>query len=213
MWPTTSRNHYLGAVLQKNQFDTFYHEHPRTYSYTSFAFIADSLGMHIAKVEFPQRYGGNIRVFLAATKVGKGHDRWDELHGHEQSFGPDLKRLSLRIEKWHTKKLSEIQAEVGRYGKLAAKAFPGRAAILIKMLGLDERLISAVYEKPASGKIGHYVPGTHIPIRSDDDFTAGDGPLLNFAWHISDEINSYLRERGYTGRIIDIISQEDFLEA
>ena len=30
-------NHYLGAVLAKNQFDTFYHEHPRTYSLTSFA--------------------------------------------------------------------------------------------------------------------------------------------------------------------------------
>lgn len=203
-------NHYLGAVLQKNQFDTFYHEHPRTYSYTSFAFIADALGMHIAKVEFPQRYGGNIRVFLTCAKEGEGHDRWNELYGNEQSFGPGLEHLSVSIDRWHSKKLSEIQAEVDRYGKLAAKAFPGRAAILIKMLGFDERLISAVYEKPASGKIGHYVPGTRIPIRSDDDFIASDGPLLNLAWHISDEINSYLRERGYTGRIIDIISQEDF---
>jgi hypothetical protein len=24
-------NHYLGEVIKKNQFDTFYHEHPRTY--------------------------------------------------------------------------------------------------------------------------------------------------------------------------------------
>ncbi|MEK6882641.1 MAG: methyltransferase domain-containing protein, partial [Nanoarchaeota archaeon] len=34
-------NHYLGAVIEKNQFDTFYHEHPRTYSLTSFAHIAE----------------------------------------------------------------------------------------------------------------------------------------------------------------------------
>ena len=27
-------NHYLGAVLERNQFDTFYHERPRTYSCT-----------------------------------------------------------------------------------------------------------------------------------------------------------------------------------
>ena len=33
-------NHYLGAVLSGNQFDTFYHEHPRTYSFTSFKFMA-----------------------------------------------------------------------------------------------------------------------------------------------------------------------------
>ena len=33
-------NHYLGSILKKNQFDTFYHEHPRTYSLKSFSFIA-----------------------------------------------------------------------------------------------------------------------------------------------------------------------------
>ena len=26
----------MGVVIKKNQFDTFYHEHPRTYSATSF---------------------------------------------------------------------------------------------------------------------------------------------------------------------------------
>ena len=62
-------NHYLGAVLAKNQFDTFYHEHPRTYSLTSFVHIASSLGRAVAAVEFPSRYGGNIRVTIG--KAGK----------------------------------------------------------------------------------------------------------------------------------------------
>ena len=57
-------NHYLGAVLAKNQFDTFYHEHPRTYGLTSFVHIASSLGRAVAGVEFPSRYGGNIRVTI-----------------------------------------------------------------------------------------------------------------------------------------------------
>src|SRR5258708_31358571 len=35
-------NHYLGTVLDGYQFDTFYHEHPRTYSYHSFMYIAKS---------------------------------------------------------------------------------------------------------------------------------------------------------------------------
>ncbi|TAK75543.1 MAG: methyltransferase domain-containing protein, partial [Gammaproteobacteria bacterium] len=57
-------NHYLGAILHHNQFDTFYHEHPRTYSYTSFIYISKSLDKRINHVEFPSRYGGNIRIFL-----------------------------------------------------------------------------------------------------------------------------------------------------
>ena len=58
-------NHYLGEVIKKNQFDTFYHEHPRTYSLNSFYFISKLLNMNIVKYEFVKRYNGNIRVFLA----------------------------------------------------------------------------------------------------------------------------------------------------
>jgi hypothetical protein len=202
-------NHYFGAILKKNQFDTFYHEHPRTYSYTSFTFIADQLGMRIAKAEFPQRYGGNIRVFMTVAAEAK-RDQWDDLRAQEQQYGIQLQNLAENIERWKEKKRNQLQREFEAHGKLAAKAFPGRAAIPIKMLGLDERMISAVYEKPGSGKIGHYVPGTRIPILSDDEFAPGAGPLLNLAWHISGEIRTYMQERGYTGRVLDIISSEDF---
>ena len=203
-------NHYLGSILEKDQFDTFYHEHPRTYSYTSFSFIADTLGMRISKVEFPHRYGGNIRVFMSYSVEAAAHDRWEELHNKEAAFGKGLVALDSRIDRWRPMKFAEIQGEIKRYGKLSAKAFPGRAAILVKMLGLNETHIAAVYEKPGSGKIGHYVPGTRIPIKSDDEFVAGEGPILNLAWHISDEIKSYMSAKGYNGRVIDIISPGDF---
>ena len=64
-------NHYLGAILNKNQFDTFYHEHPRTYSLRSFEFIAKKLGRSVSKVEFLSRYGGNIRVTIDKNQAVK----------------------------------------------------------------------------------------------------------------------------------------------
>ena len=203
-------NHYLGAVIGRKQFDTFYHEHPRTYSYTSFAVIAEALGRRIAKAEFPSRYGGNIRVMLR-TGSG-GHDRWDELHGEERAFGDELEKLGRDIETWKERKRQQLEAAVAVHGKLPAKAFPGRSAIPVKLLGLDENTISAIYEKPASGKIGHYVPGTRIPILSDDAFDAAstEGPMVNMAWHIAPEIETYMRGRGYRGELIDIISANDF---
>jgi SAM-dependent methyltransferase len=205
-------NHYFGAVLEKRQFDTFYHEHPRTYSYTSFAHIADSLGMKIKKVEFPKRYGGNIRVFMANSATGT-HDRFEEMSQAEKTFGSRLMRLGEEIETWKQNKRAVLSREVARHGKLVAKAFPGRSAISVKLLGLDESMISAVYEKPASGKIGHYVPGTRIPIKSDAEMPKDADPILNLAWHISAEIGTYLKAQGYNGRIIDILSEEDFSSA
>ncbi|MBX9772281.1 MAG: methyltransferase domain-containing protein [Candidatus Obscuribacterales bacterium] len=204
-------NHYLGSVLDRHQFDTFYHEHPRTYSYTSFAYIADSLGIKIRKVEFPQRYGGNIRVFMGKTNDSQ-HHRQAELNAIEAKFGQQLSDLAQEIKIWQTKKQSVIAGEVNRKGSLLAKAFPGRAAIPIKLLGLDEDKLSAVYEKPQSAKIGHYIPGTRIPILSDDAFPPNPGPILNLAWHIAPEIETYMRQRGYQGEIIDIIESKDFQE-
>lgn len=205
-------NHYLGAVIERMQFDTFYHEHPRTYSYTSFARIADSLGRRIARAEFPSRYGGNIRVILRRGEPGAEHDGWATIHAREKGFGDALAAMGSQVATWRERKLAALRDAVRRHGPLPAKAFPGRSAIPAKLLGLDETMISAVYEKPASGKIGHYVPGTRIPIRSDDEFDAraAKGPVVNMAWHIAGEIGTYMRGRGYEGELIDIIAPDDF---
>ena len=209
-------NHYLGSVLEGNQFDTFYHEHPRTYSYTSFIHIARSLGITLLKVEFPERYGGNIRVYLGLTGSAYSGNAvlQRDLTVKEGRFLEMFVLLQKNIDHWRETKKHFIQEQVRLYGKLRAKAFPGRAAILVKLLGLNDELIAAVYEKPGSLKIGHYVPGTRIPIRSDDElFSLPDKnlPLLNLAWHIHHEIRDYVNEHGYTGEIFDILDIEDFM--
>ena len=209
-------NHYLGAVLERHQFDTFYHEHPRTYSLTSFVKIAASLGVALSGVEFPARYGGNIRVFMNAPGGEEDARKVEEVMRREKAYGAGLARMQGDVARWKEAMGRRLFALVAKHGKVPAKAFPGRAAILVKLLGLDERSISAVYEKPGSMKIGHYLPGTRIPIRSDDEFAAvrDQSPvLLNLAWHISGEIEGYLRKAGYRGEIVDILDPRDVAAA
>lgn len=206
-------NHYLGAVLTGNQFDTFYHEHPRSYSYTSFVHMARSLGRQLLHVEFPSRYGGNIRVFAGPEQAGSPSFDREAAEQREAQFLQQFHSMRQNVEKWRARKSKVLQDAVSRHGKLRAKAFPGRAAILVKLLGLTEDTILAVHEKPGSLKIGHYLPGTRIPIVSDDElFAVADrnAPLLNLAWHISTEIRGYLTSNGYSGDVIDILSAEDF---
>jgi SAM-dependent methyltransferase len=205
-------NHYLGAVIGRVQFDTFYHEHPRTYSCTSFTRIAASMGVSIQAVEFPSRYGGNIRIFMGASSAA------DELAAGvemvlraEESLLSGMLAMGERVELWRRNMGQRIAGAVAEHGPIVAKAFPGRAAILVKLLGLGTSQISAVHEKPGSMKIGHFVPGTRIPIVSDDDFgelSSVNGPLINFAWHIASEIHGYLRAKGYSGEIIDILDPD-----
>ncbi len=193
-------NHYLGAVFNGGQFDTFYHEHPRTYSFRSFEFIAQSLQVNVLDAEFVSRYGGNIRVYLG---VGDKN----QLDIDESHFSSAFIKMSTDMLKWITETKVMINDHVSKHGLMRAKAFPGRAAILIKLLGLNENHISAVYEIKGSIKVGHYVPGTRIPILPEVELYAKKDlkkPILNLAWHLPSEVRANLLVNGYTGHVIDI---------
>lgn len=203
-------NHYLGAVLDKNQFDTFYHEHPRTYSLNSFIHIAQTLGRAVNDVQFPNRYGGNIRVLIGKKDIASKEStkRINATLEREAKFYDEFAKMRSFIDIWKHEKWTEIQELVKTHGKLLAKAFPGRAAILVAMLGLTDNEIEAVYEKQGSLKIGHYVPGTRITIRSDEElFTRLNKAevILNLAWHIPNEIEFYLRTKHFDGKLVHIV--------
>lgn len=194
-------NHYLGAVLEKDQFDTFYHEHPRTYSQTSFEYIAKRLGLNLVNAQFVSRYGGNIRVFLKKGKSIKSASI------KERNFIKKFSIMDDNVNKWINRTKKIIDAHVKINGKIRAKAFPGRAAILIKLLGLTESQISSVYEIKGSKKVGHYIPGTRIPIHPEKKLYSEkdqNQPILNLAWHIPAEVKENLEKNGYTGKIINI---------
>lgn len=207
-------NHYLGEVLKKNQFDTFYHEHPRTYSLNSFLIISKLLKMNILDYNFVKRYNGNIRVFIGKTDKTNKQSKIQKDLKREKEFLKKINSFQRKINLWKVKKKNYINKLVKKYGNLPAKAFPGRASIIINLLKLNNNHISAVYEKNKSLKVNKFVPGTNIKILKEKYFTSKDRKkniLLNLAWHINSEIKQYVKHKlKYNGKIIDIISKKDF---
>ena len=204
-------NHYLGSILEKNQFDTFYHEHPRTYSLKSFEYISNKLDGEIIQTTFPKRYGGNIRVIIAKKGFSNNiisSNSLKSIKEEEEHFIQKFKSLNNFYNSWKISKHKEILDLVKKHGPIPAKAFPGRAAILIELLNLSKNEIQCVYEKPGSKKIGHYVPGTNIPIISSKElFSLQKKPkvILNLAWHIPDEIKAFLKKNSVDSEVINII--------
>lgn len=195
-------NHYLGSVLKRFQFDTFYHEHPRTYSYRSFEYIAKKLDMNICHVDFPPRYNGNIRVALSKTSLASPPQV------DETGFMEAFPKLVSHIVEVKTRTIAQLEELAAAHGPLPAKAFPGRASVILNYYGVDEALIAAAYERSGSPKVGCYIPGTRIPILDEREFFAKpDAPIIvNLAWHIRDEIHRYMRKNGYAGNILEIFS-------
>jgi hypothetical protein len=202
-------NHYLGSILKKKQFDTFYQEHPRTYSLNSFVYIAKLLNLNLSKVKFPKRYGGNIRVCYSMLKKAN----INKILGKEKKFIHAFNNINSVVKKWVTIKKKEIKNIKKKY-KIVGKAFPGRASILINLLKLNKEDISCIYERENSKKIGFKVPGTNIPIVSDKNLykikDKNNILIINFAWHIKDEIKKYLKTRGIKNKLFNIIESKDF---
>lgn len=190
-------NHYLGSILETNQIDTFYHEHPRTYSAKSFDVIATSLGLNLNLVEFPSRYGGNIRVRMSKMENVELKVELPD----ETDFAAKFQKLQSIYDEWRIESKATIEKLLLR-GPLLGKSLPGRAVMLISALGLTSAEIPFVLEQPHSPKVGFYVPGTDIQIVSDDQLEVlGQPNLILWAWHISDEVIPYILELGYKGSI------------
>ena len=208
-------NHYLGEVIKKTQFDTFYHEHPRTYSLKSFVNISKKINISLIDFKFVKRYNGNIRVYLKGSgKLYKSQKKIIESLRLEKLKINKIKTFQKKVNKWKLNKKRQIENINKKFGPLPAKAFPGRASISINLLRLNSNHISNVYEKNSSLKANKFIPGTDIKILKEKHFNVkkyNNGILINLAWHISNEIKNYLRRKmNFKGKIINIISNSDF---
>ena len=192
-------NHYLGSILKNHQFDTFYLEHPRTYSLNSFIYISNLLGRNISNFNFPGRDGGNIRIYISKEITSKKLDE-------DIDFIGLFKELNIDLTEWKEKKRLQLEKIFRIHGPLPAKAFPGRATILIKLLNLSVNEISAVYEIKGSIKTQKYVPGTRIPILPEAELykMKEQKPIINLAWHIPQKVRKNLAKNNYLAEVIDI---------
>ena len=80
---------------------------------------------------------------------------------------------------------------------------PSRASTMINYLGLDQDIINCVLEIDGSYKIGHYIPGTKIPILNEEILKKSKPDfLMLFSWHIKKELKNNLRKKGFKGKFI-----------
>ena len=166
----------------------------------SFAVIANKLGVHINHIEFPSRYGGNIRVTM--SKISEVSENLSKLLESESNFPKRFELLRNDYKQWV--KISTITlGKLSSEGQFIGKSLPARAVMLITSLGITEKEMPFVFEKPGSPKIGSYVPGTRIQIRSDDELEDFNSyPIVLWAWHISAEVIAYLENRNYLGSML-----------
>ncbi|MDC0351969.1 class I SAM-dependent methyltransferase [Candidatus Pelagibacter sp.] len=184
-------NHYLGSIISKNQFDSFYHEHLRTYSLTSLKKLLKIYGINLIDAYITSRYGGNIQAHFSLNKNLKPSKNVQLILDEEKKkYQNDLsvyKTFKNNISK-NKNQLYEFLNK-NKNKNIVGKSFPARASILIHHYDYLKDFINIVGEQNTSKKINHYIAGTNIKI-VDSKLFKKDKPdlMIIFAWHMFEKI-------------------------
>ena len=199
---------HLLRLIERNQYDTIYHEH---YQYLSLLTAARALatgGLVVVDVDELSTHGGSLRVHarpadsagepspnVKAVLAAEEDAGLHTLDGHagfaEAVFG--IKRDVLTF-------LLTARAE----GKtVVGYGAPGKGNTLLNHCGIRSDLMSYTVDR-SPHKQGKFLPGTHIPIHHPDRI-AQDRPdyILVLPWNLRTEITaqlSYVRDWG--GRLV-----------
>jgi hypothetical protein len=201
-----TESHYLLDVLEKNQFDTVYHEHIRTYSLKSLATLFPQYGMEVFDVQRAERYGGNLRAYVGWKGKHPVSSRVGELLTLEEARGlfcPERwLAFRVRVANARNKMMEFLYRMQWESRTVAGVSAPGRCSTLLNFYGVDASLIPYLGELHNSLKLGKYVPGCHIPIVSNKRIIEEQPDVVVLmAWHYGEPIVKRLREEGFRGDI------------
>ncbi len=202
-----TESHYLLDVIEKNQFDTVYHEHIRTYSLRSLVTLFAYYDMEVFHVQRADRYGGNIRAYVARKGVRKATAAVDDLLKLEVErglFDPATYVAFRNRVNEARDQLMELAYSVRRRGqRLVGNSCPGRCSTLINYYGITPELMPYLAEQPTSLKLGLHLPGKHIPVVPNQRLIDEQPDyVVLMAWHYAEPIIQQLRVRGLRSKFV-----------
>ncbi|MCA9213546.1 MAG: methyltransferase domain-containing protein [Planctomycetales bacterium] len=195
---------HLLQLIDKNQFDTIYHEH---FSYLSLAFVKQLFEHHemkIIHVDELSTHGGSLRIYAAhADSTRQTSDAPTQILKGEEEFG--LTRLaryeafSERVQQTKRSILAFLISAREHGKKVVGYGAPGKGNTLLNYCGIRQDFLDFTVDLNPS-KYGTYTPGTHIPILHPDQIReAKPDFLFILPWNLSKEIigqTQYIRDWG-----------------
>ncbi|MEU0496657.1 class I SAM-dependent methyltransferase [Mycobacterium sp. NPDC006124] len=200
---------HLLELIEKNQFDTIYHEHFSYFSLLTVSRVFASHGLRLFDVDRLPTHGGSLRIHACHTQdvAHVTSTRLPELLEVERDAGLDdlagYRAYTERVKR--TKRaLLTFLVEAREAGKtVAAYGAPAKGNTLLNYCGIRDDLIDYTVDR-SPHKYGQFLPGTHIPIYEPDHLreTRPDYVVI-LPWNLRDEIigeTSYIRSWG--GRFV-----------
>jgi 2-polyprenyl-3-methyl-5-hydroxy-6-metoxy-1,4-benzoquinol methylase len=196
---------HLIRLIQRNQFDTIYHEHFSYFSFTTVEKVFAAQGLTLFDVEEIAPHGGSLRIYgchvedatrdvtASVRALRKMEADWgvDSLAPY-QAFGERVNATKRRILHF----LIDAKTEGKR---IAGYGAPGKGNTLLNYCGIREDFMDFTVDRNPY-KQGKFTPGTRIPILPPERVReARPDYLFILVWNLKDEVmaqNAFIREWG-----------------
>jgi len=200
---------HLLRLIERNEFDTIYHEHFSYFSMLSTVRILEGHGLTAFDVEELPTHGGSLRVYACRAgnqthcvqpSIGNLIAEEDRaglasVEGYDD-FARRAKRTKLALVEFLLTAAKQDKSVAG-YGA------PGKSATLLHYCGIGKDLIEYTVDR-SPYKQGRFLPGTRIPIHDPDRIreTKPDYVVV-LPWNLKNEIMEQLQFiREWDGRFV-----------
>ena len=202
-WVSVEVQHLL-TLVERNQFDTIYHEHFQYYTLLTGQRALAAGGLTLVDVELLDTHGGSIRMWARPSAVaGEPSQRVRDVLAAEEAAGLHTVAGHAGFAEAVARIRDDLVAfliEARRTGRtVVGYGAPGKGNTLLNYCGIRPDLLGYTVDRNPY-KHGRFTPGTRVPVLPPERIAA-DRPdyVLVLPWNLRTELTdqlAYVREWG-----------------
>ncbi len=195
---------YMKDVIEKLQFDHFYHEHTMMHAITPLKRIFQQYDFRLLEVELSPIHGGSFLLY-----VGRETSKWPTSATVEQQIEEECAAGLQVLDTYHLfhqqvndnkKQMVHLLRKLSDEGKsVYGLGAPLKSSTLLNYYGIGPDLVNCIVEVNPR-KVGRVSPGTHIPIIHENDMEELPDYFLLLTWNYRDfflkKYDKYLKNGG-----------------
>ena len=182
---------YMKRILENLAFDQIYHEHLLYYNLLNFKTLLEAHGLEVFDAHVASIHGGSVIAYCGHRGQRKPSDRLLQLEKEEQQSGcttiEAMHRFALNVADLKRRNLEYLHGKRAAGKRIFGMGAPVKGNTLLNYFGVGPETIECLVERNALRR-NLFAPGSHIPIRIEDENLPTPDVYYVLAWNFKREI-------------------------
>ncbi|HVW20062.1 MAG TPA: class I SAM-dependent methyltransferase [Opitutaceae bacterium] len=182
---------YMKRIVENDAFDQIYHEHLLYYNVRTLDRLLRRHGLALFEAELSPIHGGSIIAYATHAERARPTPALEAFGRAEDEAGanalPWYRAFTQRIARHKQENLAYLRAARAEGKKVFGLGAPVKGNTLLNYYGIGPDLISCLTERNTHRR-GLIAPGSHIPVKIEDELAGHPDIYYVLAWNFKKEI-------------------------